>query len=132
MGATSVTGVGQGSASKVGPAIKNITINDPYIIMSGNCDTSVDIGSGNWQALIQFPELPLGPEHYSVFVIQSDDGNDDGRGNGSPHIEKLDSEGNNKDDGFETGFGGFILHTADEDERTFMYMVVKNGMNVRK
>lgn len=31
MGA-SVTGVGQGSASKVGPAIKNITINDPHIV----------------------------------------------------------------------------------------------------
>ena len=29
MGATSVTGVGQGSVGKVGPAIKNITINDP-------------------------------------------------------------------------------------------------------
>ena len=38
MGATSVTGVGQGSASKVGPAIKNITINDPHIIISGEND----------------------------------------------------------------------------------------------
>ena len=31
-GASSVTGVGQGSASKVGPAVKNITINDPHIV----------------------------------------------------------------------------------------------------
>jgi len=131
MGATSVTGVGQGSANKVGPAIKNITINDPHIIMSGNCDTSVDIGSGNWQVLVEFPELPLGPEHYSVFVIQSDHGNSDGRNQYPAHIEKLDANGNNEDDGFETGFGGFILHTGDSDTRTFMYMVVKNGMNVR-
>ena len=32
MGATSSTGVGQGSANKVGSAIKNITINDPHIV----------------------------------------------------------------------------------------------------
>jgi hypothetical protein len=131
MGATSVTGVGQGSANKVGPAIKNITINDPHIIMSGNCDTSVDIGSGNWQVLVEFPELPLGPEHYSVFVIQSDHGNSDERNQYPAHIEKLDANGNNEDDGFETGLGGFILHTGDSNTRTFMYMVVKNGMNVR-
>ena len=131
MGATSVTGVGQGSANKVGPAIKNITINDPHIIISGNCDTSVDIGSGNWQVLVEFPELPLGPEHYSVFVIQSDHGNDDGRNQYPAHIEKLDANGNNEDDIFDSGFGGFILHTGDNDTRTFMYMVVKNGMNIR-
>ena len=39
MGATSVTGIGQGSASKVVPAIKNITINDPHIIITGDNDT---------------------------------------------------------------------------------------------
>ena len=132
MGASSVTGVGQGSVGKVGPAIKNITINDPHIIMSGDCDTSVDVGSGNWQALVTFPELPLGPEHYSVFVIQSDYGNSDGRNQYPAHIEKIDANGNNEDDGFENGFGGFILHTGDNDERRFMYMVVKNGINVRK
>lgn len=131
MGATSVTGVGQGSASKVGPAIKNITINDPHIIISGDLCTCVDIGSGNWQALVEFPELPLGPEHYSVFAMQSDHGNSDGRNQYPPHIEKLDANGNNKDDGYENGFGGFIIHTGDNDERTFMYMVVKNGINVR-
>lgn len=132
MGATSVTGVGQGSASKLSPAIKNITINDPHIVFSGNCNTSVNIGSGNWQALVQFPELPLGPEHYSVFVIQSDNGNDDGRNQYPPHIEKIDANGHNNDSGFDSGFGGFILHTGDNEERTFMYMVVKNGINVRK
>lgn len=131
MGASSVTGVGQGSANKVGPAIKNITINDPHIIIAGDCDTSVNIGSGNWQALVKFPELPLGPEHYSVFVIQSDYSNSDGRNQYPAHIEKLDANGNNEDHGFENGFGGFILHTGDNDERRFMYMVVKNGINVR-
>ena len=131
MGATSVTGVGQGSANKVGPAVKNITINDPYIVIAGDCDNSVDIGNGYWRALVKFPELPLGPEKYSVFVIQSDLDSGDGRNQYPPHIEKLDANGNNEDDGFDSGFGGFILHTGDNIYRRFMYMVVKNGINVR-
>lgn len=131
MGATSVTGVGQGSAVKVSPAVKNITINDPYIIIAGDCDTSIDIGNGNWRVLVKFPELPLGPEKYSVFVVQSDYGDSDGRNQYPPHIQKLDANGNNENDGFDSGFGGFILHTGDNETRRFMYMVVKNGINVR-
>ena len=131
MGATSVTGVGPGSASKLGAKHNNISINDPHIIMCGDLTTSINIGAGNWQAKVSFPELPLGPEAYSVFVLQSDYTNSDGRNNYPPHCEKLDANGNNEDDGFDSGFGGFILHTGDSQERRFMYMVVTNGMNIR-
>ena len=132
MGATSITGVGQGAAIKVGPAIRNVTIGDPHIVLCGDCNTDISIGSGNWQAKVLFPELPEGPDAYSVFVLQSDYGNNDGRNQYPPHCEKLDANGNNEDDGFDSGFGGFILHTGDSEERRFMYMVVKNGSNFRK
>lgn len=42
-------------------------------------------------------------------------------------VEKLDAEGNNEDDGYTGGFGGFILHTGDNDERRFMWTVIKVG-----
>ena len=131
MGATSVTGTGPGSASKVNPKIANISINDPHIVLCGDLTTDINIGSGNWQAKVIFPELPMGPEAYSVFVLQSDYGNNDGRNQYPPHLEKLDANGNNEDDGFDSGFGGFILHTGDSQERRFMYMVVTNGQNFR-
>lgn len=131
MGATSVTGVGQGSVDKTGKK-KFLTAFEPHIIIAGDCNTDINIGSGNWQALVTFPELPEGPEAYSVFVMQSDYGNNDGRNQYPPHIEKLDANGNNEDDGFVSGMGGFKLHTGDSDERRFMYMVVKNGRSLNK
>jgi hypothetical protein len=45
------------------------------------------------------------------------------------HIEKLDAMGNNENDGYEGGFGGFILHTGDNNERRFMWTVIKTGFN---
>ena len=130
MGATSVTGVGNGSAIKVGPAIRNITINDPHIVLTGIC-TNADVQA--WKVRVSFPELPLDPSHYSVFVMQSDpsDGAYEG-GEIAPHVSMRDANGNFKDDGFDSGFAGFVLHTGtSEKPRTFMYMVVKNGINVR-
>ena len=130
MGATSVTGVGQGSASKVGPAIKNITINDPHIIMTGVCS---NIGQNlPWKIRVYFPELPLDPSYYSVFVIQSDLSDTNGEGGElAPHIAKKDANGNFEEDGFDSGFAGFTLRTGTGADASFMYMVVKNGMNVR-
>jgi len=133
MGATSVTGVGQGSASKVGPAIKNITINDPHIVLTGIATTVISAEHGNWQVIVRFPELPLNPDNYSVFAMQSD--LDDSlylANNKPPHIAKFDANENYSNDGFDSGFAGFILHTGDNNTQTFMYMVVKNGINVRK
>lgn len=131
MAASSVTGIGQGSVEKTGKK-KFLTANEPHIIIAGDCNTDIDIGNGNWQALVTFPELPEGPEAYSVFVMQSDYGNNDGRNNYPAHIEKIDADGNNEDDGFVSGMGGFKLHTGDSSERRFMYMVVKNGRSLNK
>lgn len=135
MAATSVTGRGFGTSvpySK-GPDGGNTSIylplNGPHIVWCGEVTTEPDTtGSGNWQVKYMFPEaLPETPDKYGIFAMQSDFGNNDGRNNYPPHMEKLDEFENNEDDGFEGNFGGFILHTGDNDERRFMVAVVRNG-----
>jgi hypothetical protein len=131
MGASSVTGVGQGSAVKASPAVRNITINDPHIIMTGVC---TNIGQElPWKIRVSFPELPLDPSYYSVFVIQSDLSDTDGSGGElAPHIAKKDANENFEEDGFDSGFAGFTLRTGTGEDVSFMWMVVKNGINVRR
>ena len=135
MAATSITGRGNGTAvpySK-GPDGGNssayLPINGPHVVWCGEVLTEPDTtGSGNWQVKFMFPEaLPETPDKYGIFAMQSDYGNNDGRNQYPPHTEKLDEFENNEDDGFEGNFGGFILHTGDNDERRFMVMVVHNG-----
>jgi hypothetical protein len=67
------------------------------------------------------------PHDYVVMTQQDDYANDDERNQYPPHIEKLDADGNNEDEGYEGGFGGFVLHTGDSEERRFMYTVIKIG-----
>jgi hypothetical protein len=135
MGASSVTGKGVGAAFTKGPHNGRdyfAPIGAGCVVVAcGDCSTQPDTtNSGNWQVLVQLPEFPEGPEMYGVFAMQSDWGNGDGRNQYPPHIEKIDIYGNNADDGWEGGFAGFILHTGDNDERVFMYQVVKYGLNV--
>ena len=135
MGASNVTGKGVGAAFTKGPHNGRdyfAPIGAGCVVVAcGDCSTQPDTtNSGNWQVLVQLPEFPEGPEMYGVFAMQSDWGNGDGRNQYPPHIEKIDIYGNNADDGWEGGFAGFILHTGDNDERVFMYQVVKYGLNV--
>jgi len=135
MGASSVTGKGVGAAFTKGPHNGRdyfAPIGAGCVVVAcGDCSTQPDTtNSGNWQVLVQLPEFPEGPEMYGVFAMQSDWGNGDGRNQYPPHIEKIDIYGNNADNGWEGGFAGFILHTGDNDERVFMYQVVKYGLNV--
>ena len=135
MAATSVTGRGNGTAVPYskgpdgGNTAQYLPVSGPHIVWSGDVTTEPDTtGSGNWQVKFMFPEsLSETPDKYSIFAMQSDYGNNDGRNNYPPHIEKLDEFENNEDDGFEGNFGGFILHTGDNDERRFMILVVRNG-----
>lgn len=102
----------------------------PHIVAAGHV---VTVGPGsNWQQLVTFPEVLSGNPHDYVVMTQQDDyGNNDGRNQYPPHIEKLDANGDNEDDaeGFNksSGFKGFILHTGDNEERKFMYMVSTTG-----
>lgn len=134
MGASSVTGKGFGAAVTKGPHNGRdffAPTTGPVVVACGQCTTQPDTtSSGNWQVRVVLPEFPESPEMYGVFAMQSDFGNNDGRNQYPPHIEKLDANGNNADAGYVSGFGGFILHTGDSDERTFMYQVVKYGLNV--
>lgn len=135
MSATSVTGTGLGAAqSSRGPDGGNrldgvyIPATAPQVVAAGHLYTVGSEGSGNWQQRISF-DVPFAgdPHSYVVMVCQDDYGNNDGRNNYPPHIEKLDAEGNNEDDGYTGGFGGFILHTGDSSERRFMWTVIKVG-----
>ena len=134
MGASSVTGVGQGAAITKGPHNGRdffAPTAGPFVVACGECTTEPDTTpNGNWRVRVVLPEFPEGPEMYGVFAMQSDFGSNDGRNQYPPHVQKLDANGNNADDGYDSGFGGFILHTGDNDERTFMYQVVKYGLNV--
>ena len=135
MGASTVTGKGVGAAFTKGPQ-NGRSYFAPIgagcvVVACGECTTEPDTtGSGNWQVIVRLPEFPEGPEKYGVFAMQSDFTNSDGRNQYPPHIEKLDVFGNNADNGWEGGFAGFNLHTGDNDERVFMYQVVKYGINI--
>ncbi len=135
MGATSVTGAGTGAAkSSRGPDGGNslngvyIPLVSPQIMAAGHLFTVNSEGSGNWRQRITF-ETPLfgDPHSYVVMCMQDDYGSDDGRNSRPPHVEKLDGEGNNETDGYTGGFGGFILHTGDSENRRFMWTVIKVG-----
>ena len=133
MSATSVTGIGQGSAEGNfnGPGNnRNLyqPLNGPMSVVAvGECITNQDT-HGNWQVVVEFPTpLSEGPDLYAVFAMQSDSANNDSRNQYPPHIEKLDANGNNKSQGWDSPMGGFVLHTGDSQERTFMYMVVRYG-----
>lgn len=112
-------GTGPGA---VGPT----SLRYPHVVAAGHCTTS---GPGsNWQVRVTFPEaFPLDPHKYVVMTAQDDYDNNDGRNQYPPHIEKLDANGNNENDGYEGGFGGFILHTGDSEERRFMWTVITTG-----
>lgn len=138
MGASSVTGVsGAGSAEQYskGPQNKRTvyaTLNGPHVVAAGEVLNEDDC----WQVLVQVVGLTESPDNYTVVVTQSDWSNYDGRGQYPPHIEKLDSNGNNWDDvegEWEGAMSGFVLHTGDPDNtnpgypRKFGYMIVRNG-----
>jgi len=139
MGATSVTGVGPGAAQldkgpDGGNRAKYVSLTAPHVVAAGHV---VTVGPGsNWQQLVTFPEVLSGNPHDYVVMTQQDDyANDDGRNEYPPHIEKLDANGDNEENasggegGFDknSGFSGFILHTGDNEERKFMYMVSTVG-----
>lgn len=65
-----------------------------------------------------------------VVLTQDDYGNNDGRNEYPAHVEKLDAMGNNEDDGYTGGFGGFIVHTGDNYNRRFMWAVIKTGFKM--
>jgi hypothetical protein len=137
MGASSVTGVGNGSseAGNKGPGNNRnifVTTNGPHIVASGEVVNTND----SWQINVVIEGLTESPDRYTVVVTQSDWANNDGRGNYPPHIEKLDTIGNNFDDvdgDWEGPMGGFVLHTADNDQtdssysRKFGFIVIRNG-----
>ena len=138
MGASSVTGVGKGSseAGNKGPGNNRniyVTTNGPHIVASGEV---VNV-SDNWQIYVSIAGLTESPDKYTVVVTQSDWTNYDGRGNRPPHIEKLDTMGNNYDDvdgDWEGPMAGFVLHTADSNNvaesgysRKFGFIVIRNG-----
>ena len=130
---TQGTGLGAAQSSR-GPDGGNrlnggyIPATAPQVVAAGHLYTVDSEGSGNWQQRITF-DVPFSgdPHSYVVMVCQDDYGNDDGRNDYPPHVEKLDAMGNNEDQGYEGGFGGFILHTGDSSERRFMWTVIKVG-----
>ena len=131
MATQTTQGTGPGSAEKYskGPDGGNrINVVGPCVIGAGHCNTQ--LSGSNWQVLVEFPSaLPFAPHEYVVMVMQDDFGNGDGRNQYPAHVEKLDAMLNNEDDGYTGGFGGFILHTGDNEERTFMWTVIKTGFN---
>jgi hypothetical protein len=150
MSATSVTGKGNGSSDGLnkGPGNKR-TIYQPAngaaILAAGEVWDYDEV----WQLEVRIPGINENPDDVTVLITQSDWTNYDGRGNNPPHIEKIDSNGNNFDDSdytyddsgdettykWEQGvtFGGFILHTGDDGgtdsdyPRKFAYVVLKTG-----
>jgi len=130
---TQGTGLGAAQSSR-GPDGGNrlsgvyVTLTSPRVVAAGHLYTENSEGNGNWKQRVNF-ETPLfgDPHDYVVMVCQDDYGTNDGRNNYPPHIEKLDGEGNNEDEGYTGGFGGFILHTGDNSERRFMWTVIKVG-----
>lgn len=132
MATQTTQGTGPGSAEKYskGPDGGNrLSVSvGPYVVAAGHCVTTGDEGHGNWQVRVEFPEaLKLNPHDYVVMVAQDDYDSNDGRNQYPPHIEKFDANGNNEDDGYTGGFGGFVLHTGDNNERRFMWTVIKTG-----
>ena len=133
MATQTTQGTGHGSAERhsKGPDGGNrINVVGPTVIAAGHCTTE-DPGTGsNWRILVEFPTaLPFGPHEYVVMTQQDDYGNGDGRNQYPAHVEKLDAMLNNEDDGYTGGFGGFILHTGDSEQRRFMWTVIKTGFN---
>lgn len=139
MAATSVTGKGLGAARldngpDGGKTAKYLPLTAPHIVAAGHVVTVNSEGSGYWQQRVTFPSVLSGNPHDYVVMTQQDDyGNSDGRNQYPAHIEKLDANGDNEDsvDGGEftsaSGFSGFIIHTGDNNERKFMYLVSKVG-----
>ena len=126
---TQGTGLGAAQTTRGPDGGKNSlyqTLSGPHVVGAGHCTTA---GPGtNWKIRVNFPVAFVGMPHDYVVVTQQDDyTNNDGRNQYPAHIEKLDAMGNNEDDGFEGGFGGFVLHTGDSEERRFMYTVIKIG-----
>ena len=130
MSATSVTGKGAGSSEGLnkGPGNKRVVYapkNGASILAAGE----VWDMDGVWQVEVLIPGIDEHPDNVTVLITQSDWTNYDGRGNNPPHIEKIDSNGNNFDDSNYTidcsgdypifkwepnvKFAGFILHTGD-------------------
>lgn len=139
MAATSVTGVGKGAARldkgpDGGNRAKYVSLVSPHVVAAGHVVTVNSEGNGYWQQRVTFPTvLPGNPHDYVVMTQQDDYGNNDGRNQYPAHIEKLDANGDNENDtdGGEftksSGFSGFIIHTGDNEERKFMYMVSTVG-----
>ena len=134
MATQTTQGTGPGSAERYSKGTdggKRINVVGPCVIAAGHCTTE-DPGTGStWRILVEFPTaLPFGPHEYVVMVQQDDFGGIGYERNQYPaHVEKLDAEGNNDTEGFTGGFGGFVLHTGDNNERRFMWTVIKTGFN---
>jgi hypothetical protein len=131
MATQTTQGTGPGSAEKYskGPdGGKRINVVGPTVIAAGHCSTG--LSGSEWQILVEFPTaLPFAPHEYVVMVMQDDYANNDGRNEYPAHVEKLDAELNNEDEGYTGGFGGFVLHTGDNESRRFMWTVIKTGFN---
>ena len=131
MSTQTTQGTGPGSAerySRGSDGGNRVSVAGPYVVAAGHCVTTGVEGHGDWQVQVSFPEaLSFNPRDYVVMVTQDDYDSNDGRNEYPPHIEKLDAYGNNEDEGYEGGFGGFMLHTGDSSERRFMWTVIKTG-----
>lgn len=133
MAATSVTGRGIGTSVPYskgpdgGRSAQYLPANGPHIVLTGVCS---NIGQPlPYKIRVSFPELPYDPSYYSMFVLQTDpsDGSGEGADITSPHVSMRDANGNFANDGFDSGFAGFVLHTGTSNEASFMWMIVKNG-----
>jgi hypothetical protein len=138
MGATSITGVGQGSSegSNKGPGNNRTiyqTINGPSIVAAGRIEND-----GCWQVLVTLAnELPGSPDSYAIFVTQTDWYNDDGRSYRPPHTEKIDQYGHNL--GYYWDENGdpiwasdsklkqFVLHVGDDGYHRYEWVIMKIG-----
>jgi hypothetical protein len=146
MGATSVTGVGNGSAEGLNKGPGNnrtiyTTVNGPHVVAAGEV-----YSDGCWQVQVDVPGLTETPDKYVVLVTQSDWSDSDGRGNRPPHIHKYDiygnsqynvitGEGSGPDENTWYTMAGFVLHPADDDYadiccdfgRKFGWVIVRAG-----
>lgn len=112
MGATSVTGVGQGGSCKATTTALAIWANGPQILLSGYVETEdVPTSPPTAEGTVIFPiAFEGGSENYIVIITSLNAGN-------AYVIDMAETSGN---------FSGFTV--TSEEEGSIMYMVVNVGI----